>query len=76
MKQAGQVVLFRFRKPIWKKESSEGTILLGATGHIAPDRLERIKRRLAEWIARPWRQGNVKANGVACQLGGVVLYPG
>jgi mRNA interferase MazF len=30
----------------------QGDILLGATGQIAPDRLQRIKRRLTEWLAR------------------------
>jgi mRNA interferase MazF len=31
----------------------EGEILLGAIGQIAPERLERIKRRLAAWLTRP-----------------------
>jgi mRNA interferase MazF len=30
----------------------EGEILLGATGQIAPERLERIKSRLADWLTR------------------------
>ena len=30
----------------------EGNVLLGATGQIAPDRLQRIKRRLAAWISK------------------------
>ena len=30
----------------------EGEILLGAIGKIAPERLERIKGRLAEWLMR------------------------
>ena len=30
----------------------EGEILLGAIGKIAPERLERIKGRLAEWLTR------------------------
>ena len=30
----------------------EGEILLGATGQIAPERLGRIKTRLAEWLMR------------------------
>lgn len=30
----------------------EGDILLGAIGQITPERLERIKGRLAEWIVR------------------------
>ena len=29
-----------------------GEILLGAMGQIAPERLQRIKRRLAEWLVR------------------------
>lgn len=28
----------------------EGSILLGAIGHISPDRLQRIKSRLAAWL--------------------------
>ena len=28
----------------------EGTVLLGATGHISSERLQRIKNRLAEWV--------------------------
>ncbi len=28
----------------------QGEILLGAVGQIAPERLQRIKRRLAEWL--------------------------
>jgi mRNA interferase MazF len=28
----------------------EGAVLLGATGHISYERLQRIKNRLAEWI--------------------------
>jgi mRNA interferase MazF len=28
----------------------EGEILLGAIGHITPERLERIKNRLAKWL--------------------------
>jgi mRNA interferase MazF len=31
----------------------EGKILLGATGHIGSERLQRIKSRLAAWITRP-----------------------
>lgn len=31
----------------------QGELLLGAIGQIAPERLQRIKRRLAEWLARP-----------------------
>jgi len=31
----------------------EGRILFGALGDIAPARLQRLKNRLAEWIARP-----------------------
>lgn len=30
----------------------EGKMLLGATGEIAPERLQRIKDRLATWISR------------------------
>jgi len=30
----------------------EGSILLGATGQISPERLPRIKNHLVEWIAR------------------------
>jgi mRNA interferase MazF len=30
----------------------EGNMLLGATGQIAPERLQRIKDRLATWISR------------------------
>jgi len=30
----------------------EGRVLVGAIGEIAPERLNRIKRRLAEWIER------------------------
>jgi mRNA interferase MazF len=30
----------------------EGKTLLGATGHIVPERLQRIKGRLAAWIVR------------------------
>jgi len=30
-----------------------GEILLGAMGQVAPDRLQRIKRHLAEWLLRP-----------------------
>ena len=29
-----------------------GEILLGAIGHIGPERLQRIKGRLAEWLVR------------------------
>ena len=31
----------------------EGEILLGAIGQIAPERVQRIKSRLAEWLVRP-----------------------
>ena len=31
----------------------EGEILAGAIGQIAPERLHRIKSRLAEWLAGP-----------------------
>ena len=31
----------------------QGEILLGAIGQIAPERLHRIKSRLAEWLVRP-----------------------
>jgi mRNA interferase MazF len=31
----------------------DGGVLLGATGHIRPERLQRIKNRLAAWIVRP-----------------------
>jgi mRNA interferase MazF len=31
----------------------EGEILLGAIGQIAPERLQRIKGHLAEWLSRP-----------------------
>lgn len=31
---------------------AEGKVLLGAIGQIAPERLERIKRRLAEWLVK------------------------
>ncbi len=31
----------------------QGEILLGAIGQIAPERLRRIKSRLAEWLVRP-----------------------
>jgi mRNA interferase MazF len=31
----------------------QGEILLGAIGHIAPQRLQRIKRHLAEWLTQP-----------------------
>jgi len=30
----------------------QGEMLLGAVGHIAPERLQRIKRNLAEWLTR------------------------
>ena len=30
----------------------QGEILLGAIGRIAPDRLQRIRRHLAEWLTR------------------------
>jgi len=30
----------------------QGEILLGAIGQIAPERLQRIKRRLAEWLVQ------------------------
>ncbi|MEJ5198463.1 MAG: type II toxin-antitoxin system PemK/MazF family toxin [Anaerolineae bacterium] len=30
----------------------EGRVLLGAIGQIAPERLERIKRHLAEWLVK------------------------
>jgi mRNA interferase MazF len=30
----------------------EGRVLLGAIGHISPERLQRIKNRLAAWIAQ------------------------
>jgi mRNA interferase MazF len=30
----------------------EGKVLLGAPGQISPERLQRIKNHLAEWIAR------------------------
>lgn len=30
----------------------EGKMLLGATGQIAPDRLQRIRNRLAAWISK------------------------
>lgn len=30
----------------------EGRVLLGATGHISPERLQRIKNRLAAWITQ------------------------
>ncbi len=30
----------------------EGEILLGAIGQVAPERLQRIKSRLAEWLVR------------------------
>jgi len=30
----------------------QGRVLLGATGHISPERLQRIKNHLAEWIVR------------------------
>lgn len=30
----------------------EGEILIGAIGHIAPERLRRIKRHVAEWLTR------------------------
>lgn len=30
----------------------EGKTLLGAIGHIAPERLERIKRHLTEWLVK------------------------
>ena len=30
----------------------QSTVLLGATGHISPERLQRIKTHLAEWISR------------------------
>lgn len=30
----------------------EGDILLGAIGDIAPDRLQRIKGRLADWLSQ------------------------
>ncbi|MGB9724085.1 MAG: type II toxin-antitoxin system PemK/MazF family toxin [Chloroflexia bacterium] len=30
----------------------EGPVLLGAIGEIAPERIERIKRRLAEWLVK------------------------
>ena len=31
----------------------EGTTLLGAVGEIGPDRLVRVRSRLAEWLASP-----------------------
>ena len=30
----------------------QGSLLLGAVGHVAPERLQRIKSRLAEWLAQ------------------------
>jgi mRNA interferase MazF len=30
----------------------QGRVLLGATGQISPERLQRIKNHLAEWIAQ------------------------
>jgi len=30
-----------------------GNILIGATGRIASDRLQRIKTRLADWLTKP-----------------------
>ncbi len=30
----------------------EGGVLLGAIGHVAPERLQRIKSRLAEWLVQ------------------------
>lgn len=30
----------------------EGEVLLGAIGHVAPERLQRIKSRLAEWLVQ------------------------
>jgi mRNA interferase MazF len=30
----------------------EGRVLLGAVGHISPERLQRIKNHLAEWITQ------------------------
>ena len=30
----------------------QGRVLLGATGYISPERLQRIKNHLAEWISR------------------------
>jgi mRNA interferase MazF len=30
----------------------EGSVLLGAIGHISPERLQRIKNHLAAWIAQ------------------------
>ena len=30
----------------------EGGVLLGAMGHISPERLQRIKSRLAAWITQ------------------------
>jgi mRNA interferase MazF len=32
----------------------EDKVLLGGIGHISPERLQRIKTRLAAWIAQPW----------------------
>jgi len=34
----------------------QGDILLGAIGQIAPKRLQRIKRRLAEWLMQSYAQ--------------------
>jgi mRNA interferase MazF len=31
----------------------DGAILLGAIGEIGPERLERVRKRLAKWLSRP-----------------------
>ena len=43
---------FRVNTMIGRLAAVEGEILLGAIGKIAPERLERIKGRLAEWLTR------------------------
>ena len=41
----------------------DGEILLGAIGQVAPDRLQRIKGRLAEWLLRSKRQSDNREGG-------------
>jgi hypothetical protein len=57
MRQAGQIVLFRFPQTDLEEGELrpavvEGEILLGAVGQIASERLQRLKGRLADWLVR------------------------
>ena len=48
MKQPGQVILCVIR--VGRLAVVEGEILLGAIGHIIPERLKNIKERLSKWL--------------------------